>query len=111
MLECPRTTSVKHVRRWRAGGQRQTIDGLMVHDAGLSSASERSRSMPNATRRSLALPACIGAQVDDPAERFSSRPVCPACDARRGATPWRSLPVQAREVGEQLEPIVLHRPT
>ena len=92
-------------------GQRgQSMDGLMVHDAGLSVPSLALDAERDPAMGELGLAGVgIGAQVDDPARAFLQPPVSFVLGAMLGGAHLGSLPVQAREVGEQREPIGLHR--
>ena len=86
------------------------MDGLMVHDAGLSVPSLALDAERDPAMGELGLAGVgIGAQVDDPARAFLQPPVSFVLGAMLSGAHLGSLPVQAREVGEQREPIGLHR--
>ena len=92
-------------------GQRgQSMDGLVVYDAGLSVPSLALDAERDPAMGELGLVGVgFGAQVDDPARAFLNPPVSFVLGTMLGGADLGSLPVQTREVGEQREPIGLHR--
>ena len=86
------------------------MDGLVLHDASLSVPSLALDAERDPAMGELGLAGMgIGGEVDDPARAFLEPPVLFVLGAMLGGTDLGSLPVQGREVGEQREPIGLHR--